>query len=127
MDTVGRTFRSKITNAGMRNDVAYSEKRLSERKALLINATLHRDGVASLATRTIDISTNGMCLLAPKSLTLGDTWRICFDLCVNGAIEPIEALAVVTQQVIGAGGVRIGFQFTRLNMGSMIAISRYVN
>lgn len=126
MDSVARIFRSKITNAGMRTDVAYSEKRMSERKALLINATLHHLGLPSLPARTIDISTNGICLLAPKSLIPGDVWRICFDLSVGGCIQPIEALALVTQQVIGSEGVRIGFQFTRMNLTSMLAISRYV-
>ena len=127
METGHSTFRTRQTPAGIVTDVVISEQRTTERKALQVNARLvaKESGIA-LPARTVDISANGLSLVCDKSLQKGDIWQIAFDLPMEGQFHPIAAVAEVAHGIIAANGMRVGFRFQRLNMASMIAISRYV-
>ncbi len=127
VETGHSTFRTRVTPQGIVTDVVLSEQRSTERKALQVNARLMaKEGGIALPARTVDISANGLSLLCDKSLQRGDIWNIAFDLPMDGEFHPITALAEVAHGIVAAGGVRVGFRFQRLNMASMIAISRFV-
>jgi hypothetical protein len=126
MDRSKRTFVSVQTPGGIRTAVAFSEQRKADRKALQVNASLQCDDGPVIGGRTVDISTHGICVHVRYSLSEGESWRIVFDLPHEGKVYPIEAVGCVAQRVVGADGIRIGFQFKRLSMASLIAISRYL-
>ncbi|MCG2583253.1 PilZ domain-containing protein [Massilia sp. TS11] len=93
---------------------------------MAVNARLHREGGASLPARTLDVSSTGISLLVGQSLPFHEPWTISFDMFVEGQPHAVSLLAEVQQMIVGSDGVRIGFQFKRMSMASMIAISRYV-
>lgn len=121
-----RIFRSRETHKGIQTDIAYEEKRAASRRPLAVNARLHKEGEACLSARTVDLSSTGICLLVAQSLPFNEPWTIEFEMYVEGKPQAIQVLAEVQQMIVSSDGVRIGFQFKRLNMSSMIAISRYV-
>ncbi len=127
METGGSTFRTRQTPAGMVTQVVLSEQRTTERKTLQVSARLlAQEGGIVVPARTLDISANGLSLLVDRSLQQGDVWEINFELPMEGKFHPIEAVAQVAHGIVAANGVRVGFRFKRLNMASMIAISRFV-
>lgn len=121
------TFRTRQTPDGTVTQVVVSEQRSTERRGLQVNARLvAQDGGIDIAGRTIDISANGLSLLTDRSLHQGEVWEITFELPMDGKFHPIAAVAQVAAAIVVANGVRVGFRFMRLNMASMIAISRFV-
>lgn len=127
METGHSTFRTRVTPNGVVTDVVISEQRSTERKALQVNARLMpKEGGITLPARTLDISANGLSLVCDQSLRKGELWEIAFDLPMDGEFHPIAAVAEVAHGIVAASGVRVGFRFQRLNMKSMIAISRFV-
>ncbi|MES2297786.1 MAG: PilZ domain-containing protein [Pseudomonadota bacterium] len=123
-----RIFRSTETSEGMRNDVQYSENenRGAVRKALQVSAMLQTEGGPAIGGKTVDISTSGICVLTNYSLATGESWLIEFDLQLDGKVYHFEAVGMVAQRVVASNGIRIGFQFKRVSMASLIAISRYM-
>ncbi len=127
MESGRTTFRTRQTAAGTVTQVVLSEQRTTERRALQVNARLlAQEGNIVIPARTVDISANGLSLLVDRSLKQGEVWEIAFDLPMDGKFHPIEAVAQVANGIVASNGVRIGFQFKRLNMASMIAITRFV-
>jgi hypothetical protein len=127
MESGHTTFRTRQTPAGTVTQVVLSEQRITERRALQVNARLlAQEGNIVIPARTVDISANGLSLLVDRSLQQGDVWEIAFDLPMEGVFHPIAAVAEVAHGIVAASGVRVGFRFKRLNMASMIAISRFV-
>ncbi len=127
METGHSTFRTRQTAAGIVTDVVIAEQRTTERRALQVSARLMaQEGGIAIPARTLDISANGLSLLVDRTLHQGETWEIAFDLPMEGKFHPIEAVAQVAHGIVAANGVRVGFRFKRLNMASMIAISRFV-
>ncbi len=127
MESGHSTFRTRQTPNGIVTDVVLSEQRLTERKPLVVSARLLAEqGGIAIPARTLDISANGVSLLVDRSLNQGDVWEIAFNLPMDGQVHPIAAVAEVAHGIVAGNGVRIGFRFKRLNMASMIAISRFV-
>jgi hypothetical protein len=127
MESGHTTFRTRQTPAGTVTQVVLSDQRITERRSLQVNARLlAQEGNIAMSARTLDISANGLSLLVDRSLHQGDVWEIAFDLPMEGVFHPIAAVAEVAHGIVAASGVRVGFRFKRLNMASMIAISRFV-
>lgn len=127
MSRIRHTFRSTQTQQGMRTDIVYAEKRVALRKSLQVGVALNQDGAPAVRGRSLDISVSGMSVMLEQPIKPGQLWQIRFDLMVDGRIYRIEAVGEMVQRVIVSDGIRTGFHFKRLNMQSMILISRFVN
>jgi hypothetical protein len=126
MEQLQSTFRTIETESGLRNAVAVEDQRATERRALQVSVRLLQEGFAPLTGRTVDVSGSGVSLMLDLALPRGQIWQLDFDIPYEGIIQRVNALGQVAHHVMSANGVRVGFQFKRLSMASMIAISRYV-
>lgn len=83
------------------------------RRIMRCRATMHlRDG-ASVSVRTIDISTMGLSLMSPQTLSAGQVCELRFELAVKGKLHDIRAGArVVYNTCQGVEGFRLGLAFT---------------
>ncbi len=103
------------------------ERRRLPRKGLrtIVKITISEQRV--LEANAVDISLQGMCLIVPEQLVLGQVYILSFGLTISGAIEHMNLSArVVYNAACGIDGFRIGCQLFDLDLPASQIIKTFL-
>jgi hypothetical protein len=93
-----------------------SDLRKTPRTIFRRPAVLHVSATQSISVKTVDISQEGICVLADLSLTAGHMCGIEFNASFDQQPQPLRLDGRVAYCVLsGPAGFRIGFHLQNLN------------
>jgi c-di-GMP-binding flagellar brake protein YcgR len=101
------------------------DARAAPRKVLRCGAKVLFTNTSPLKVRMVDISTSGMCLMAPENIAADQICNIVFETTVH---EKIYRLSVIAKSVysicIGTSGFRVGMQFTNIDPAAQTTLNQ---
>lgn len=83
------------------------DKRIAPRTKLCVPAQLLRPGLPPVNANTVDVSTTGICVVAPLTLEVGKEFELSFRVPLNGGID--SDVRVVAQSVCCIKSERNGY------------------
>jgi hypothetical protein len=104
-----------------------SEQRNTSRKILKVKALLHIEGAETVVGRTLDVGTDGVCLLLEFPLQPGSNGTVYFEIFHDGKAKPITARARVQYCILSNGEFKVGFQFVNVDLTGMAALSKFLH
>jgi hypothetical protein len=107
--------------------IVRSEQRNTSRKILKVKALFNLEGVGTMAGRTLDVGTDGVCLLLDNPLKPGAGGTVQFELFHEGKATPVTARARVQYCILSNGQFKIGFQFVNVELVAMAALSKFLH
>ena len=97
-------------------------KRAAPRIPLHVPARLQVSGGSSVEARTVDVSTSGMCVMAPVALDSGQLCEVTFDVPLKGGHSSVTAVVQSVYSVhSGHEGYKIGMRFVENTVNATTA------
>jgi len=105
-----------------------SDLRKTPRTIFKRPALLHIDNRQPLSVKTVDISQEGICIVADLSLATGQLCAIEFNASYDQNPKPLRLEGRVAYCVLaGASGFRIGFHLPNLNPAAKKQIDQIIS
>ena len=102
-----------------------ADGRTETRKVLRCHGKLLQKTAPPLIVTTIDISSDGIAVMAPENVPPGDICCIAFDTLVNGKPIHLQAISRVIYSIcVGTAGFRVGLLFTELDSVTKATLSQ---
>ena len=97
-------------------------KRAAPRIPLRVPALLLVSGASAVEVQTVDVSTSGICLMAPLALDGGQRCEVSFKVPLNGASSSVTVVAESVYSIhCGAEGFKIGMRFVQSAANASVA------
>lgn len=110
----------------MQTVLEVNDPRKVKRKSLRAPGTLSVNGAATRFD-SVDLSTNGICILTENQLQAGEIYRVEFMLFIEGKRLPINVLGKVSYCICGRDGFRSGLLFSEFtDKDSVTAVHRFL-
>ena len=104
----------------------FNEQRQTQRKVFKTKAMIAAAGAAPILGRTVDISSNGMCMSMPNPVNTGAQVQLRFDLMVDGKTHAIQASAKATYCILSGSEFKVGLQFVSLDAATLVALAKFL-
>ncbi len=88
---------------------------------------LNLEGIAPQPARTLDVGSDGVCLVLANPLHPGTVATVRFEIFHDGKATPVTARSKVTYCILGHDGFKVGFQFVNLELSAMAALSKFLH
>ena len=106
----------------------YSEKRHSNRKALIAAGNLKQGGKAAASIETINVARDGMAICAHQKIVEGEPCLVKFDMTIDGATHRLSLRATAMFCVYaGQGAYKAGLKFIDIGSDADSLISRFLS
>jgi len=92
-----------------------------------VKAQLALEGAEPVAGRTVDVGSDGLCLLLEHPLKPGTLGTVRFEIFHEGKAKPIVARSKVQYCILSNDGFKIGFQFVNVDLTAMAALSKFLH
>lgn len=104
-----------------------SEQRNASRKILKVKALLNVEGLETQKARTLDVGSDGVCLVTDNPLKPGTLATVHFEIFHDGKLQPITARSKVQYCILSNEGFKVGFQFVNLDLSAMAVLSKLLH
>jgi hypothetical protein len=104
----------------------FNEQRQAQRKLLKVKAVVAVDGCAPVMAKTVDVGSNGMCIMSSDPIQVGSSAQLRFDLLVEGSVTTIDVRCKTSYCILSHGDFKVGFQFLNLNLSGMTQLARFM-
>lgn len=104
----------------------FNEQRTAPRKILKARAVVAFDGAAPVATRTIDVAANGVCISYPTPIQPGGSCDLSFELFIDGKANHVKTRSKASYCIFSNGEYKIGFQFVNIDLSAMTLLARFL-
>ena len=102
------------------------EQRQFQRKLLKTRAVIALEGGGAVVGRTVDISTNGLCVNLADPLRIGVPVQLRFDLLVDGKPHTIQVHGRVTYCILSGSEFKTGVQFMNVELAVMTSLAKFL-
>lgn len=104
----------------------FNEQRQTQRKLLKVKAVVAVDGCAPVMVKTVDVGSNGMCVMSSDPIQVGANAQLRFDLFVEGTMSTIEVRCKASYCILSHGDFKVGFNFLNLNLAGMTQLAKFM-
>ncbi|HEY0065255.1 MAG TPA: PilZ domain-containing protein [Telluria sp.] len=104
-----------------------SDQRNASRKILKVKALLNVDGMETQRVRTLDVGSDGVCLVTDNAIKVGAAATVHFEIFHDGKLQPITARSKVQYCILSNEGFKVGFQFVNVELQALATLSKFLH